>query len=157
MLNGDDDKCSVPDFAGGLNSHSGRAEYLQYGLTHRLEFKDRRSQLEEALGVEVQTAHAFTLQAFQNHIQLQSPQVAAELLSTVATLDHMASHGDRTMSARLIISESDSPSELLWFLGHGKGRIHIATASYPAGVVMALVYKVNSFFLEPELEHQSRE
>ena len=74
----------------------------------------------------------------------------------MATLDHMASHGDKTMSARLIISESDSPSELLWFLGHGADRIHIATASYPAGVVMALVHKVTSFFLEPELEHQSR-
>ena len=54
------------------------------------------------------------------------------------------------------ISESDSPSELLWFLGHRNGRIHIATASYPAGVVVALVHKVNSFFLEPQLEHQSR-
>ena len=53
----------------------------------------------------------------------------------MATLDHMASHGDKTMAARFIISD---------------------TYSYPAGVVVALVHKVNSFFLEPELEHQSR-
>jgi hypothetical protein len=68
VLTGDDDTCGVPDFAGGLASNFGAAEYLQYGLTNRTEFKECRSQLEEALGVEVQTTHAFTLQAFENHI-----------------------------------------------------------------------------------------
>ena len=45
--------------------------------------------------------------------------------------------------------DSDSPSELKWYYRN----VHIATAKYPAGMGMALMYGVNSKLMKGDFEH----
>ena len=102
------------------NSKSGRGKYNQHLLTNKIAFKENCSKLGEAHNSEILTTHTFTLE----------PQTTTE----------MTEHGDDTLGARLIYSSSDCPSVLKWFYD----GVHIASAKYPAGTIMSLVYGVNS-------------
>ena len=137
------DGCSngVVDFQGKY----GAGKYKEHILTNTRAWKRhwQRDNICSAFNCDVKTMHAFTLEPQGPTTDTVLTEELPVLESTSSGVDRTARHGDDTRMLRMIFWDSDAESQLKWFY---RGE-HIATAKYPPGMGVSVVYGVNSIHM----------